>query len=781
MRKINKYFQKLEIDLILEELSSYAINEKVKKIINDLKPTNNYNDLIVELNKTEEFLNIINRFERPSIQIESDLDQIIYRAYKGGTLSSNELYEIVKLDSTLKSAEKLHLLLQKEKINVPTFSNLLSNVLDYNEVYIAIKNAIDYDGSIYDNATVKLKQIRLSLKSMDGKIKQKLNEIINQESKKLAEPLIVMRNNAYCLPIRAEYKNSIKGIVHDTSASMQTFYIEPSAIIELNLQKEKLLNDEYEEIMVILNNLSKLVSNYYDNIKNNFEIVKNIDFLSAKAILAKKMNAIKPNLTTDGTFNLIDARHPLLNVEHVVANTITLQKPAIGIIITGPNTGGKTVLLKTVGLLALMTKFGLLIPCKDNSSISLFDRIFCDIGDDQSISSNLSTFSSHLSSIVDIINQTTNKSLVLFDEIGAGTDPIEGSSLAIAILKYLINKNVSFITTTHYSELKIFGFNEERVINASMEFDNVTLAPTYRLLLGVTGSSNAFSIAKRMGLKNEIIEDAINIVDNAGDENRLMIEKFEKTSLEVKKLETQLQIEIENNIKIKNKYEEKLKEINNEQEHLINNAKKEAEKIISDAKLNAEKLVEKIEFLSKNNPKLHDIANIKHEIKTVDPKKEEKPFDDVNYQFKVGEDVYVPSYDQYGTIERISNNKYEISIGNIRINLKRGNFRPTKSENINKQLIKKIGKDEVSKSTKKISMTLDLRGKRYEEAKDELDSYLDDLILMGMKQGTIIHGFGTGTIRTLVQNFVKNNHNIKEYRYGGEKEGGLGVTVITLK
>lgn len=777
----NKYFQKLELDLIIEELSSYAVNAKVKKNINELKPINNYDDLNSELNRTEEFLNIINRFEVPNIQIEGDFDQIIYRAFKGGTLTSTELYEAIKLDSTIRSAEKLYAAIQKEKIISPTFSALLNKICDCSEVYSKIKNAIDYDGTIYDNASEKLKQIRLSLKSMDGKIKQKLNEIVNREGKKLAEPLIVMRDNAYCLPIRAEYKNTVKGIIHDTSASMQTFYIEPAAIIELNLQKEKLMSDEYEEIMAILNQLSILISNYYDELKINFDIVKTIDFLTAKAMLAKKMNAVKPILRTDGHFNLIDARHPLLKVEHVISNTITIEDPAIGIIITGPNTGGKTVLLKTVGLLSLMTKFGLLIPCKDGSSISLFDKIFCDIGDDQSISSNLSTFSSHLSSIVDIINQTTSSSLVLFDEIGAGTDPLEGSNLAIAILKYLIANKVTFITTTHYSELKIFGFNEERVINASMEFDNVTLSPTYHLLLGITGSSNAFYIAKRMRLKNEIINDAIKLVENSGDENRLMIEKFEETSLEVKKLEKRLNLEIAKSNQIKTEYETKLKKLNQEKDNLIENARKEAETIINNAKEDAKKLIEKIETLSKNNPKLHDIASIKHEIKAVNVKNDEETFDDNNYQFKVGEDVYVPSYDQYGTIERISGNKFEITIGNMRINLKRGNFRPTKSNNVDKQIINKIGKDQISKATKKISMTLDLRGKRYEEAKDELERYLDDLILMGIKQGLIIHGFGTGTIRNLVQNFVKSNQNISEYRYGGEKEGGLGVTVITLK
>ncbi len=781
MKKNNKYLQKLEMDVIINDLESLAVNLKVKQTIADLKPSNDLEFLDLELTKVEEFLRIITQFDRPGVQIESDLEPIIYRASKGSSLSALELYEVVKLDLTIKSVEHLSETLQKEKMDVPFFNTLIKEITDFSVLANKIKRAIDYDGLIFDDASPKLKQIRLTLKSMDAKIKQRLNEILSRETKKLSEPLIVIRDNAFCLPVRAEYKNTIKGIVHDTSASMQTFYIEPVAVIELGLQKEKLISDELEEINRILGELSNLVGDYYEVLNQDFAIIKEIDFLTAKALLAKKMDAVKPILRMDGHFNLIRARHPLLKVEKVIPNTIGLEKPTIGIIITGPNTGGKTVLLKTVGLLALMTKFGLLIPCDSGSSMMIFDKIFCDIGDDQSISSNLSTFSSHLSSIINIIEHTTSKSLILFDEIGAGTDPTEGSCLAIAILKYLLNKEVSFITTTHYSELKIFGFNERRVMNASMEFDDKTLAPTYHLLLGVTGSSNAFNIAERMGLKKAIIEDAKALVTSNSDENRLMIEEFEKSNLKVKQLESNLISEIAKNQELKNDYEKQLSEFTKNKDLLIKNARLEAEKIIEKTKFEAERMIEKIEETSKNNPKLHDIAALKHEIKEVVIKKEEKITVDPNYVYHLLEDVYVPLYDQYGVIEKISNNKYEVSIGNIVVNLKKDELQPVKSEHVTAQIAKKFGKDNVSKMTKKVSMTLDLRGKRYEEAKDELEAYVDDLVLVGLKQGTIIHGFGTGTIRNLVQNFVKNNHNIKEYRYGGEKEGGLGVTVITLK
>lgn len=778
---MNKYFEKLEIKVIINQLISYAVNSKVKENLKNLQPSSEIDKLNDELTKIEEFLNIIIRFDRPAIQIEGDLDQIIRKSNIQATLSSLELYEVVKLDSTIKSALHLKSNLQKEKISAPAYYEIVDKFEDFSELTKMIKKAIDYDGSIFDDASPRLKQIRQSLKTMDGRIKSKLNEIIVKEGKKLSEPLIVLRDNAYCLPVRSEYKNSIKGIVHDTSASMQTFYIEPAAVMELNLQKEQLINDEYEEINIILANLSNMVNTYSDILELNFQLVKQIDYFNAKALLAKSMNAVKPILKGDGHFKLVNARHPLLKVTKVIPNTIDFQEPALGMIITGPNTGGKTVLLKTVGLLALMVKFGLLIPCDQGSSIMIFDQIFCDIGDDQSISMNLSTFSSHLSSIIDIINHTTNRSLILFDEIGAGTDPLEGSSLAIAILKYLLKEKISFITTTHYSELKIFGFNDKRIINASMEFDEKTLTPTYRLLLGVTGSSNAFNIASRMGLKTEIIEEAKSLMDKNSDEKRKMIEQYEKKSLLVSQLESKLQEEVKLNQQIKTDYEQKIQQLSKEKEMIIRDAEKTAENIIRQAQYDAKQMIDKIELTSKTNPKLHEIAALKYEINSVEVKKEPPIKVNPNYQYHLGDDVYVPAYDQYGVIEKISNNKYEVSIGNMHINLKKNDLQPAQGENVTTNLVKKYGKDEVSKSTKKVSMTLDLRGKRYVDAQDELERFIDDLVLMGLKQGTIIHGFGTGTIRNLVQDFVKRNNNIKEYRYGGEKEGGLGVTVITLK
>lgn len=785
IKQIDKYYQKLEIDVILKRLSSLAITPYIQEKILNLEPSSDLDYLDLELKDVEEAALIARRFERANIIVDSDFDEILHRALIGGILSPLEIYEIIKLDATIKANRRLLATLNKEKILVNNFQNLVESFVDTDDLTSKVQETVEYDGTILDTASFLLKQIRSKLKGMDQRIKQKINEIMAKESSKLSETFVAIRDNHYCLPVRAEYKNSIKGIVHDTSASMQTFYIEPLGIVDLTLQKEKLNNEEKEEVNRILKIISKMIGEHYDLLSSNFQIIKRLDFIFAKAILANEMDAIKPVLTNKHQLNLLKARHPLLNVERVIPNDISFGNNYQGIIITGPNTGGKTVLLKTVGLLALMTKFGLLIPCDKGSTMQIFDQIFCDIGDDQSITSNLSTFSSHMSNIVTIINNITTDSLVLFDEIGAGTDPIEGSSLAVAILNYLLNKNTSFITTTHYSELKVFGFNEPRVINASMEFNENTLSPTYRLLLGVSGSSNAFNIASRMGLSNEIIENAKALLNKNSDATRSMVGKIEKKNMELSLLQKELQFEKMEHLKLKEELNQKINALEKEKKQIIKEAEQDALKIIEKAKTDSKELILKLQELAQKNPKLHELAEAKHQANNLAISnalnKKERPPVDMNHVYHMGDDVYVPSYDQYGNIEKVSGNKFEVSLGNMIIHLKRDQIEPVNASMVKKVYTKKFGTKEIKKTSKTVKMSLDLRGMRYEEAKDAIIQYIDDLVFTRMKQATIIHGFGTGTIRKLVHEILKNNSNIAEYRYGGEGEGGLGVTVITLK
>ena len=498
-------------------------------------------------------------------------------------------------------------------------------------------------------------------------------------------------------------------------------------------------------------------------------------------MLAKSYDGYRPKLNHQGRLNLIKARHPLLKVKKVIPNTVSFGDGYLGIIITGPNTGGKTVLLKTVGLLCTMIKYGLLIPADEKSDIMIFDQIFCDIGDDQSIESNLSTFSSHMTNITEIINNITPKSLVLFDEIGSGTDPIEGSNLAKAILNYLIKEKVSFITTTHYSDLKTFGFENPYVINASMEFDQHTLSPTYELKLGISGSSNAFNIAKRLGLKEEIINDAKKMAVTSDDIVRQLVLKLEKKAKQLEEQTLEYERLKEDTYQIKQEYDAKVKKFEKEKQILYKKAQAEADEFVMTIKNDALQIIEEAKKLKNDQVKLHEIIDVRHQVNNLDRDivKEREMQNTDNRNLEVGDDVYITSYDQYGTISRIlKDNQYEVSIGNMSVKLAKKEL--TKVKTITNQQPKEINFS-FRKSKETISMTLDLRGKRYEDAKEALDKYIDDLVVVGLKQATIIHGYGTGVIRELVQNFLKNNKNIASYRYGGENEGGFGVTVITLK
>ena len=782
MQKFQQYcFDKLELYTILNDLENIAILPAVKNRINLLQPSNDIAFLNDELNNVDECLCIIRRMERAPLHIFSDYDKVLLIIRKSGVLSGLELYETVRLYQTIKSNFSLLEHLQKNQIKCNYYQSLVSCLYLNQTIENILVKSIDETGYVLDDASPELKSIRKKLANIDSHMKAKLQEIISKEGSKLSQTSVVLRDDRYCLAVKSEFKNSIKGVVHDISASMQTCFIEPLVVSQLMNDKAKLIENEKEEVNKILKKLSNMLTDEVEMLDENFKIIKELDFTFAKALLASKYDGNKPTLNTNSKLDLINARHPLLKVKKVIPNNVSFGDGYLGIVVTGPNTGGKTVLLKTVGLLCLMVKFGLLIPADASSNIMIFDQIFCDIGDDQSIESNLSTFSSHMKNITRIIDNVTPKSLVLFDEIGSGTDPIEGSNLAKSILKYLVKQSVNFITTTHYSQLKAFAFDEPSIINASMEFNENTLSPTYHLLLGVSGSSNAFNIAKNLGLKEEIIKDAKEMTITSDDDVRKLIFKLEKQSKEFELKNKTLKEELSNLLIKEKELNLKLENIEKQKNNILKKAQEEANELVEKISQEANEILDEARKIDKNNVKLHQIIETKHKVNTISSKQivkdyHEKPDD---YIVKVGDDVYIKSYDQYGVIQRfIKDGKYEVAIGNMTLTLRRDEFRAVK------QVVeKKPAKSDVSfsKSRANISLTLDLRGKRYEEAKDLLDKYIDDLMVSGIKQANIIHGYGTGVIRQLVQSYLKNNKNISSYRYGGENEGGFGVTVVTLK
>ena len=774
--------QKLEIKHILDKLSSITVLPEVKRMIDSMMPSNDIDVLNKDLDDVDEALRIVTRFERAPIMLDSDFRAILSLALKGAKLSALEIYEVEKLFLTVKANYKLLNQLINEKISCPNYQSKVNEleVVDYLDKIIV--KSINENGEVLDNASPVLKQIRSKLANIDSRIKSKCQEILSKEISKLSQATVVMRNDCYCLAVKSEYKNSIRGNIQDYSSSMQTVYIEPEAVASLMREKSILYHEEHDEIEKILKNISENIKYELARLTTTFDNIVLIDFIFSKAILATTYNGNKQKINVNGNLNLINARHPLLKVKKVIPNNIKFDKNYYGIIITGPNTGGKTVLLKTVGLLVLMTKYGLLIPADSGSDIMLYDDVYCDIGDDQSIENNLSTFSSHMHNIVNIINHVTPKSLVLFDEIGAGTDPIEGSNLAIAILKHLINNQVSFITTTHYSDLKAFAFEEPRIINASMEFDQNTLSPTYNLLIGVSGSSNALNIASRLGLKKEIIDEANRLTVTNDSEVRKLITKLEKMVNENELEKERLNELVKENENLKKKLSKELSKLDEKSINILKKAEEEASKIVDDAKNEGSKLIEEIQEKQKTNLKLHEMIELKKKLSELDvkpTKKKGKNIITTDEPINLGDDVYIPSYDQYGNVIKIRKDKtYDVAIGNISINLERNEINKVKKEPVRKEG-KVMTNHTMSKAN--ISLVLDLRGERYLEAQDKLDKYVDDLVLVGIKQATIIHGYGTGAIREMVQSYVKKSPHIASSRYGGENEGGFGVTVITLK
>ena len=778
---MNKFERKLEIDVILNQLKDYCIIEKSKNTVDKIKPSSNLLYLNNELDKVDEALQIIERMDRAPIMMSEEYETCVKLAEKGSTLSGNDLYLTVKLYNTIKYNSLFLSSLKKENISTIYYEEYVNNLYINEYLYSSLKKSIGEDGEVLDNATQQLASIRHRLHTIDARIKQKLQEILGKEAAKLSQNTISLRDGHYVLPVRAEYKNSFKGSILDVSGSQQTVYIEPQQIIELTAKKAELIQEEKIEVERILRFLSKDIGNESTILLENYSIIVNIDLMFAKGLLAKHQNAERPKINNELILDLVEARHPLLKVKKVIPNNISFDKYQ-GIVITGPNTGGKTVLLKTVGLLTLMTKYGLLIPASKQSNVMIYDNVFCDIGDDQSIESNLSTFSAHMTNIVNIIESVTPNSLVLFDEIGGGTDPTEGSNLAIAILEHLVNNKISFITTTHYSELKTYAYSSNLIVNASMEFNRDTLSPTYHLKLGIPGSSNAFEIATKLGLRTDIIENAkTRTIENSNDVSEL-IKKLEYTSTKLDEQIQETSIEKDEYIKLNKELDKKIKILEKEKESILNKIQNDALLEVDKIKTDALELLDEIKNQKSNNLKLHEAIALQKmvddiEIKTNRPKKAVKK---VNRRpLEEGDDVYSKDYDQYGVIvKKLKNGDFNVNFGNFVIKMN-----PSDLELVDKNETPKpkvnIARSIVSKNP--VSLSLDLRGERYEEAKEKLDKYFDDALLAGLKQVTIIHGYGTGTIRTLVQNYVKKHKLVDSYRYGGQGEGGMGSTIVTLK
>lgn len=782
---MNFYLKKLEYDKILCILSEFCITQMGKTICKNLLPYNSSEIVKQKLEETNEAISLLYRLSTPPIyEIKDNIENIkIIESY--GTLSIQSIIDLTKVLITASELKK-YFFVDLITINeYPILNDLFNNLYTNESIIKQIKHCISDEQTINDKASSELEKIRKKQRNIEQEIKNKLNNFIHSSNyaKYIQENIITIRNDRYVIPVKEEYRSQIKGFIHDISSSGSTYFIEPIAIFELNNELTNLKIEENVEIEKILLELSKSFYPYSNELKNNINIITNLDFIFAKAKYSKSINGIQPLINTNKKIILNNAKHPLLNLDTAVPISLTLGESYNSLIITGPNTGGKTVTLKTVGLLTAMACSGLNIPAKNESSIYVFDNIFADIGDDQSISDSLSTFSSHISNIVNIIEQSTSNSLILVDELGSGTDPIEGASLAISILEYFHNKNCLTIATTHYSELKKYALMAQGFENASVEFNINTLSPTYKLLIGVPGKSNAFEISKKLGLSDRIIESAKKSIN----ENEFEFEEVLKSIYDNKSIIENEKIQISNNLKeiesIKkslNNKETKLKEKENE---IINSAKTKARTILLETKEEANLIISEMKTKSNTNKDLNNLRNmLNDDIKklnidtntnTIDISKQINKND-----IKPNVDVFVTTLGQNGTIlSNISkSNEVTVQVGSMKMN-------------INIKYLQKIEKQKKSSSTTSYNISktktakteINVIGLNSEEAIFVVDKFLDDSYLAKLKTVRIVHGKGTGKLRTEIHKFLKHNSHVKDFRIGTFGEGEMGVTIVELK
>lgn len=776
---------KLEYSEIIKLISNYCKTYIGKETVLKLSPCFDSDEVSHLLEETTEAMDIsIKKSNIPVCEIPN-IDIWIKQLESTNVLSAKALIDVATI---LKVSRELKEFFFKD----PSFNtNSFSILFDYfNSLYVnkniesTIFEKILDENTIADNASPKLSSIRKNKKKAEQAIRDKLDSIIHSSSysKYLMEPIVTIRNDRFVIPLKQEYRNMIKGFIHDISSSGSTVYIEPLAIFEINNEINNLKIEENIEIEKILQNLSILLYKYTNELKNNVILIGKLDVLSAKVLYSKSIDGIKPTLNTQKYINLIAARHPLIDKNNVVPINISLGKNFNSLIITGPNTGGKTVSLKTTGLLLLMAYTGLYIPCNENSSICVFKNIFADIGDEQSISESLSTFSSHMTNIINITNNANENSLILLDELGSGTDPIEGANLAISILNYFYNMGCLVISTTHYQELKNYALITDGFENASSEFDIENLRPTYKLLIGIPGKSNAFAISQKLGLKQEILDNAYSLLkdDNIHIEDILKNIYDNKIQIEYEKQETDKNLmQIQN---LRKELEKENKDVKQKEQELIENAKLEAREIILTAKDEVNEIIKKLNNINGDLKTANNLRNtLNDKLKQFDVKKIENG----NLEKKdiqLGMLVEVIPFNTTGTVISLPNksNEVQIQIGNTKMNISLSNLNKTNKTLTNENFsTTKVNRNNGSKS-KYISPEINVIGQNVDEAIYIIDKYLDDCAISNISPIRIVHGKGTGKLREGIHAFLKKHPHVKSFRLGTFGEGEMGVTVVEL-
>lgn len=785
-----KVLKTLEYNKIINMLKDEAGSDLGRMLCSELKPSNDLNEIKKNQLETDDALKRIWQKGSVSFSGIKDIGESLKRLEIGSTLGVGELLSI---SSLLKVALRVKTFSRNEDAERDSLDDLFESIEPLTNLNKEIEKCIISEDEIADDASFNLKNIRRQVKITNDRIHSQLSSLVNSQNGKtyLQESLITMRDGRYCVPVKQEYRGNVTGIIHDQSSSGSTLFVEPTAVVELNNKLRELSVKEAEEIQIILANLSISCAEYIDRLRCDLKLLPYLDFVFAKANLAKKMKASMPEFNSNRFINIKQGRHPLLDGKKVVPIDVNLGKDFTLLIITGPNTGGKTVSLKTVGLLSLMGQAGLHIPALPGSQLGVFNEIFADIGDEQSIEQSLSTFSAHMVNTVNILEKADPDSLVLFDELGAGTDPVEGAALGISILSFLKNMEVRTMATTHYSELKLFALSTEGVQNASCEFDVETLRPTYRLLIGIPGKSNAFAISQKLGLPQYIIDDAKSRIDADNEQFEDVLAELEQKKRQIEKDKETISVYKSQIASLKRDYEIKNKTLDEKKDKILSKARDEALDILKEAKETADEAIKTINKYGKSG-NMKELEKSRSSVgskikknqssasmKSSKQKKTYKPSD-----FKIGTGVKVLSMNLNGSVVTLPNADGNLTVKmgilNSKVNIKDLEIidePDIKAPGLNRT---GSGKIKMNKSLN-VKMELNLIGKTVDEALFELDKYLDDAYLAHLPQVYIIHGKGTGTLRNAIQTHLKKCPYVKSYRNGEHGEGGAGATVVEFK
>ena len=788
---MNKYnLKKLEFDQVLQKLSEYSHTYIGKEKVFKLEPSSDKDYVKKSLLETSQAVSLMDRNSTPPIAEIEDIRVYIKMLESSNTLSPKALLDICNI---LNMANELKIYFSNF-LDDETYENLrfyFDELYTNSSIVDKIQKSIVDSETIADSASSNLSTIRRHIRQAEQEVKNKLNAILHSSySKYMQENVVTIRNDRFVIPVKQEYRSQIKGFVHDISSSGSTVFIEPMSVFEANNAINNLRVDETAEIERILQNLSSLLFPYTNELLADIESIGTLDFIFAKAKYSNSIKGITPTINDTKYINLIKARHPLIDASSVVPITINIGQDYSLLIITGPNTGGKTVSLKTVGLLEAMACSGLNIPADEKSSIYVFDEIFADIGDDQSIADSLSTFSSHMKNISNIVNNATSESLILVDELGSGTDPLEGANLAMSILEYFKNKNILTLATTHYQELKKYALATDGVQNASVEFDIEKLKPTYKLLIGIPGKSNAFAISEKLGLKKEIIESAQNLLNKKDVDFETLLKSIYDDKLKIEKEKEQIEKNLHQVELLKNNLQRDDSKIREQEKEIINKAKLEARQILLDAKDDATSMISKMKEISESSSELKELNNMRNSLNNSIKNISLSGNDELNVtpldesEIVVGAKVFVSTLGQNGIVtSKISKSKeVQVQIGLIKTNISIKFLE--KPKNLKDDLTSKPTSSystRGSSKTKTANSELNVIGLTVDEALPLVDKFIDDCFLAKLQTARIVHGKGTGKLREGIHSFLKKNKRVKSYRIGTYGEGEMGVTVVEMK